>query len=228
MRSLFILIALCVVSTDVSAQISFAPEIGTNLSAYNTKIDGGSIGNRGKGGIRAGVKADIPFCAHVYIQPGVFYVNTGDIPPQMAGGSNTTLDINTINIPVHFVYKLKGGRATTPYFGVGPFLGINISGKASWSNDVVMPQNPPPVNHEALRVGFGLNDNIKRYDGGISTILGLQLPNGLYGQILFQRGFVNLKPRGNAENSITSFNAAISLGYSFHCCHKPKKVEEKK
>ena len=228
MRSLLILVALCVIATCASAQISFAPEIGGNLNFYKNKINGDNIGSRASGGIRAGVKADIRLCTHFYIQPGVFYVNTADIPPQTAGGYNTTLYMNTINIPVHFVYKLKTAGGVTPYFGVGPFLGVNISGRVTWSNELVMPQNPPPVNHETLKIGSGLDDNIKRYDGGISTIVGLQMPIGLYAQLLFQRGFANLAPGSNAENSITSFNAAISLGYSFHCCHTAKKVEEKK
>ena len=230
MRSVvLILLSSILCSAPVTAQISVAPELGANVSNYVT-VSNGDYSNGGlKGSIRIGVRADVPLCTHFHFMPGLLYENNGVLPPRMAGGSAPTLTIHTIDAPLHVIYRLKTGHVTTPFFGFGPYVAANIGGTSVAPGFSTFPVPPQPEVSRSLKIGSATGDDIKRFDAGVSTTIGLQLPNGLYAAVLFQGGLVNLLPDGDRNNSMKNVNAAFSLGYFFRCArHAGKSVAEKK
>jgi len=211
--------------TSVCAQISVGPEIGVNGSAYIVTRDGEHTINRLNGGVRAGIKADIGLTKHFSLQPGVLYVNNADIPSPMAGGSATSFNVHTIQIPLSLVYKANAGHVTTPFLGIGPYIGFNAGGKADIPGSIMPPYISEPGYARPLKIGSAATDDIKLLDVGVSVTAGLELPNGLYALLLYQKGIANQQPQGNASNAMKDVNFGISLGCFFHCS---KKHEEKK
>ncbi len=224
MRPLFFLIAsFILVADNAVAQVSFAPEIGINMCTY-MKLSGTKMWNRINNGIRAGGKADITLTPHFHLQPGVLYAGNGYNPPIMAGGANKSMKISTIEVPFQLVYKINTAIANTPFIGVGPYLGCNISGRANFSGAITYPYAEPGY-ARPLKIGSAVGDDIKQFDAGVSASAGLQLANGLYVLVLYQRGLMNLLPQGDAGNSLKSFNIGFSAGYYLHSKHKVKTGE---
>ena len=70
------------------------------------------------------------------------------------------------------------------------------------------------------------HDDIKRTDFGIGLNAGYQIDNGLFFRAHYQRGFVNLLPGGDTNNTEFSTNYGVSVGYLFGAggAHKHSKT----
>jgi hypothetical protein len=203
MKRFCLFVILLFIVSHSYAQIGFGPEVGANISNYYGRLNGATNVTRLSGGIRAGLLFDLRIKGNIFLQPGLLYAKNAKIPPPLTGSYVTSLKINTLEFPVHLVYKVNGPANSRPYFALGPYFGYNVSGT------VEQKESHP------LKTGSGANDDIKAIDMGISTSLGLQLSNGLYTCLLYRIGLVNLLPKGNADNSVKNLNFGICLGYFF-------------
>jgi len=220
MRSLFLSFASLIVVTNALAQVNFGPEIGVNTCGYSSHY-----GRQVTAGARAGGKVDIGLTGHLQLQSGILYVNNGLGSTHLAGGSYPTMSISTVEVPVNIVYKAQGGGVSSPFIGIGPYIGINTGGRITISpGDLPSPQ---PTIIRSLKIGSSAGDDIKMLDAGLSVTAGVQLANGLYIRILFQKGFMNLQPQGDADNYLRRFNLGLSIGYLFHCKHIAQPTEKK-
>ena len=128
--SLFMIITSIV---GANAQFSIAPELGLNMANMTLKEKIGinppvTIGTAMKAGLVIGAIADLGLNEKLYVQPGVFYLMNGC---NIVGGG--TYNINTVEIPVNIVYKSGQEGGNRFYFGVGPYIGYNISGTVKMS-----------------------------------------------------------------------------------------------
>jgi len=224
MRPFLFLLALLTAAGTASAQVSIAPEVGVNLSTYS------SSGNLSflQGGLRAGVKADIGLGRYLSLQPGIFYAGNGFSPLHRLGGSNISMRIRTIELPVQLVLIPAGNQPVKPFVGVGGYVGLNAGGTSSFSGTTY--PFPTDGSSRPLKAGNNMGSDIRPLDAGVNISAGLQLRNGLYARVLLQKGLTNLIPDGNYGGSMKSYNAGLTLGYFFHCSHehKPTAVAEKK
>ena len=222
MKHLFsLLIPFAIIPGIVAAQVALGPEVGVNVCNYNT-----SHGWRlPVGGIRTGIRTDIVLAGHFNVQPGIFYVNNNMGGSHLIGGAYPTMTVRTVEIPLNIVYKARVSRVNTPFIGVGPYMGLNVGGK------VTIPPGdmpyPMPTIIRQLQVGPHATDDIKMVDAGLSFIAGLQLANGFYTRVLFQKGLTNLQPQGTTDALLKRMNFGFSLGYLFSAKHKVKPTPEK-
>ena len=203
-----LLSSFCVI--QLHAQFTIGPEVGFNGSLYTGTVWSGSI----KGGVRAGLVANIKVHGPFYVQPGVLYVNNGYEPALRVGGSTFSMTIRTIEVPLNFIYKMKHAGTSAPFFSAGPYVGINAGGKITTYGSTVFPYPSEDVTRP-LRTGSGAADDIKLLDFGVGTSFGIQFDRGLFTRFFFHKGFANLMPGGDSGNKLKNFNLGISLGYCF-------------
>ncbi len=217
---------LSLLSLPAIAQLTYGPEAGFNISDYNL-TDPGLLQPTSLWvpGFHIGGIADYAVSKHVSVQPGAFYALNGiklDYTFFLIGSVTSSAHINTIRIPINVQYKFGDAAGNRFFAGIGPFIGINLSGSAK-----VNAQGGslfPGKNIDSsgtLKVGSDSSDYVRRFDFGAGVNAGYEWLSGLFVRAYYQRGFVNLAPVAGGEGVIKSVNFGVSVGYLFN--HKPKK-----
>src|SRR5215470_2635656 len=98
--------------------------VGGTLANYQIKADGEDQSGNSKAGFTAGVIVNLPAGKNFMIQPGVNWVAKGTKDEQ--DGHTGSITVNSIEIPVNFVYTSTGGF----FIGAGPSASFAVSGKA--------------------------------------------------------------------------------------------------
>ena len=201
------LIILAFFTTSLHAQASFGPEVGGLFSNYQGKSGGNTVPTNARIGLRAGGVVDIGLSNNLCLQSGLFYVMNGyKISEAFVSGS---ANVNTLEIPILLTLKLSSPDKDRTFVGVGPYIARNLSG-SSKAND---PYNGNTSS--TMSVGNSSTDDIKPFDFGLCINAGYQISYGLYIRLHYQKGFVNLIPRGNSDNSSENTNYGVSVGYLF-------------
>ncbi len=113
----------------------------------------------------------IPVSPAISFQPEVFYAQKGakfDL-----GGTDVTIKLDYIDIPILFKYTIAGESAT-PYFLFGPSIGINVT--SEFSSDDASVDIGDFITSTDFGLVFGVGVNIQkflmevRYDLGLSNI----------------------------------------------------------
>jgi hypothetical protein len=176
------------------ARIGFTA--GSTLANYKIKDDSGDQSGNSKAGFTAGIIVNIPAGKNFMIQPGVQWVEKGAKDEE--NGDKASLTINSIEIPVNFVYTSTGGF----FIGAGPSASFAVSGKAKF-NDVSAD----------IHFGNSNDDDMKGFDFGANVVTGYQSPKGFLIAANFNQGFSNLVSGDASSSSLKSHYFGIRLGY---------------
>jgi hypothetical protein len=248
MKKIMILAAgFAVLASPAIAQISFAPEVGLNLANMHTKYkDLSGAEQKMDDGIKLGVKlganVNIPVCNNVTIQPGLFYSIKGvKIEEDASYGTYTGTEKNNvtlhyIDIPVNIQYMFNDPDEGRFFIGVGPYLGIAISGK-SIQNGTYSGTGAPAGFDTSYSLKFG-NDypsnDLRRFDFGGQVNVGYLLQSGIFFRGMYQQSITNLVPQGNQDAFTQAMNPrsrptniTISVGYVLGGRPDAKKHKEK-
>lgn len=217
-------------SLQVRAQtgIHFAPEIGGVYSSQTMKyVDPFGAGTTSKSGhkigLRVGGVVDIGINEKMSFQPGIFFSMQGakyDLSVNYGFGVTTgkySTNQNELIIPLNLQFS-TGAEGSGFFFGAGPYLGYVLGGKIKEEDQssVFLGQTTAlPDTSYSLKVGNDSADAIKPFNLGIGINAGYKLPSGLFARIQFQYGFLNMRPKGNSDNSIKGWNIALTFGYFF-------------
>ena len=208
-KPILILLALLASGTFLRAQISWGPEAGLNGSNYISKLGGNTISTTAKLGVRVGGVVDMGLGNNLAFEPGLFYLMNGY--KLSYAGATETANINTLEIPLNILFKIGEPGRGRFWFGLGPYLAFNLSG-----NVKVPGFNGGSSISESLKFGSTAGtDEMKSSDFGVGFNVGYQLADGLFLRAGYQKGVKNLVPGGNGNNSQTSSNFSVTVGYLF-------------
>jgi hypothetical protein len=231
MKKIMLLAACTTMFTAANAQISFAPEVGLNLANMHSKYKDASGSDQKlddgiKLGAKAGINVNIPVADRVVIQPGIFYSTKGMKSEEDNETHNVTL--HTIDVPVNIQYMFNDPSEGRFFVGVGPYLGVFISGKDIYAG---VP-NGTTTTSGTTDFKFG-NDypsnDLRRFDVGGQANVGYLLRSGLFFRGTYQQSFTNLTPQGNQPDYAQAANfrtrptvITISIGKQFGGTPKSK------
>jgi outer membrane immunogenic protein len=169
---------------------------GGTLSNYKIKENGEDLTSDSKLGFTAGLIANIPASKNFMIQTGAHWVQKGTKDEE--AGEKVSLTVNSIEIPVNFLYNSNGGF----FIGAGPSASFAVSGKWKY-NDLSVK----------TKFGNSEDDDMKGFDFGANVLAGYQSQGGFLIMANFNQGFSNLIP-GDAEDAkLKSHYFGIRLGY---------------
>jgi hypothetical protein len=209
------LFSVAAMVTAAHAQFTFGPEAGLNISEYALKSAGQSSSPNPRYSIRAGGIIDLGIGNHFSIQTGAYYVANG-YNYSDGLGDKQAININTIEVPLNFVLKLRSPDVTRYWISVGPYVGFYASAKAKASGPNI------PASSSTLKIGTDSTSYIKPVDIGFSITAAYQLPIGLFIRVHFNYGGVNLTPNGNSDNSMISSSYGTTIGFLFGGPHRQR------
>lgn len=230
-KILLMLTLLSYVSFTLAQNIKFTITAGVNESTASNipdnflkeiAVPGQTFPNSKLLGFHAGVFAEYSV-GKISIQPGLLYTTKGGIPYSSSGISTASdyynrkdvLRLNYLEIPLNVLYNIPVGPGKL-FIGGGPYLGIGISDKESYTVTYTSSgeTNLNQVNNGSKNItyGSGYND-IKSTDFGLGAKLGFALKKGWLISFNYEYGFTDLSndPRYSGKNRTLS----LSLGYSF-------------
>lgn len=158
---------------SVKAGVTF-PKITASKDAI--AFDGGAIRESSvNASFYIGATVDIPLGKNIAFQPGFSIVGKGT---EASYFSNNTasgkINLLYFEIPANAVAYIPVGKQKI-FFGVGPYLGIALSGTAKYqyviNDDVVKP--------DKQNIKFGPDKDFKRFDFGGNALVGFQFSNKL-------------------------------------------------
>ncbi len=195
--------ALTLMAGAAQAQTSFGVEAGLNLSTLNGKSLGKDVNSGTMIGARVGGVADIGLTDAIYFRPGLQFSLMGGKNGDL--GSDASVSINYIHIPLNVLYKLGEEGSGRIYFGLVPYLNIAVGGKQKIAGTSV-----------DLKIGNDkIQDNLQRLDYGAGLKAGYELPMGFCVDLSYLFGFANLEPGGDADNKTSNRLFTIGASYFF-------------
>lgn len=178
------------------AQFSIGIKAGANQSTqYRNDVAGTELFSKNAyKGYHVGLVAETEIVKNIYLQPQIVYTHKGAKLNNVNGGG-AKLNMNYIDVPVNIVGKIE-----TPigklFAGAGPVLSYGFGGK--------MEQNGQSEK-------MYKTSNWKRVDLSLNAIAGLELKNGLFGSVSYQRGMKDIY-KGDAI-SAKNRSISVSVGY---------------
>lgn len=164
----------------------------------------------------AGVVVDIPLLEELSIQTGAGLSGKGSKIKYDNVSGTYTQKINPlyVEIPANIVFKPQIAPATRLYFGVGPYLGIGVGGKASFEGNT--PVGDFYSDHD-LKFGDGSDADLKSTDVGANILAGFEFGPGITLGAQYGLSFTNNAPGGNdnAPKILRNKVLSINVGYLF-------------
>lgn len=200
---------LMLTATTGFGQISFAPEVGMNMSSFTVKssVLGSTITSSSdfQPGVRAGIVMDVSLGDAFAVQPALYYNLTRSKNEITVLGltSKTTTTIHGLQLPVYFMYKSSDVGPGRIFAGIGPVLSLYLAGNSKTgdvSEDIKFGNDPK-------------EDDMKSFDLGGSANVGYEFSSGLFLRAYYNLGFANLAPGGDDDYSVKSNSFGISVGY---------------
>ncbi|WP_316844377.1 porin family protein [Pedobacter psychrodurus] len=193
----------------VKAGVTF-PKMITNNDAI--AYDGGGISeNSVNPSFYFGATVDIALGKSVSFQPGFSVVGKGTraLYSSFSPNNNISGKINLLyfEIPANAVTYIPVGKDRL-FFGLGPYIGIALSGTAKYTytnTDVVRP--------DKQNIKFGADQDFKRFDFGGNALAGYQLNNGLNVHAGISTSL--LKISNSKDTYLKAKNLVYSIGLGF-------------
>lgn len=160
-----------------------------------------------------GLVLDFGIINGLSIQTGAGISGKGSKVEWSSGSFKYTEKMNPMymEVPLDIVFKPNIGANTRLYFGVGPYLGIGVAGKASFTGNT--PVGDYYSNH-TLKFGNGNNDDLKRLDAGGEVMAGFEFNNITLGA-RYGLSFTNNAPAGNNNAAKILKNKVLSIDAGF-------------
>jgi Outer membrane protein beta-barrel domain len=200
MKKVF-LAAFAVITFTVAsqAQVKVGVIAGGNLSTQhgNAGVESKLVSNKAFKGYHAGLVADIQVSDHVYIQPQLLYTRKGSKYTSTIGGYNTKLTMKYIEMPINFLYKVDVPFGKI-YGGVGPVISYGIGGKLE-------------QNGQSAKIYSGSANDWKRLDLSANAVAGIELNNGLFASVNYQKGFMDVNK--TKAYDVKNRSLSLSVGY---------------
>lgn len=225
---LFAVVSL--VTTEMKAQVSIAPEAGVYNSATNYESNtGNTLDKKSKIAPRAGVNLNFHLYKRFFIQTGLFYYMSGSKLSETNSFLGTTtgfasdITIHNLQIPVSLGYDYPLGKAGSLFATAGPYIGMGIKGKSTtdnYSND-----NYTGTSNTNYTFGGKAADNMKRFDLGFNFSVGYKTPFGVFVRGQYGLGVTQLS--NNATTSIRNAGFSGTIGYEFKLSKKKVQTENK-
>jgi len=176
-------VALLLVA-GLTAQISFGPRAGFNLTNMSESIEGSGFSpdTDFRPGFQVGLVVNIPVLGDfLSIQPGLLFAQQGARFNLEFFGTEmkSTISINYLQMPINAQLGFGVGNNARVLLQAGPYLGfalggnisIEISGETN-SEDIQFGSNPGEMNRFDLGVGFGAGVEFGRFQVGLGYNLG--------------------------------------------------------
>ncbi|CAA7194608.1 porin family protein [Chryseobacterium potabilaquae] len=191
----------------VTAQkITFAPEIGMNISNVHTdEIKGSS----NKLGFKGGGIVNIPLYHNFYLQPGLFFSQKGaqktlDKPTSTV---NVKKNINYLELPVNIMYRYSLNKSGALLLSTGGYMAVPLNGSVHTTTTM----NNGEVLKATRDIAFGNNDRqVKNFDYGLNFGMAYESPWGIYIKGQYELGLQNVV---NTTKYVKNRNFQITLGY---------------
>ncbi len=159
-------------------------------------------------GFRAGVAAEMAIDKNAALQTALSFVTNGTKSTTEAQATPssivTTSTISTIELPLHFVYKVKRF-----FIGAGPYVALNISNKGTYAyNGETTPLKP--------QMKLNNSSYFKAWDGGLSAVLGYAHKSGLFIKAHYQAGLLPAYADDDIDYRARvryNANCGLTLGY---------------
>ncbi len=219
MKQFIVLIAIVFFSISSQAQISFGGQIGANLGMGHQTNDVDDVFetsaaiNDPKIGFLVGVVAEIDF-GKLGFRPELNFVQKGSKSGSVNGYAYDDdiekFTLNYLEIPLNVVYNLKVGRAGKVFFGLGPAIGIGLSGTdkfSTYDDNGDRYSGKIKIKFDGKENANDGNGHFKRIDIGANVLGGIQLPMGFFAKVGFTYGFTNISPYKDFEYK----NRGVSL-----------------
>lgn len=218
LTSLFILaLSVTFASAQDSPKTSFAIIGGLNLQNMTGKAyNGDKLNNDMLLGYHIGFNAQIPIAQQFYFQPGLLYSTKGSKTKSEL--SNSTTNINYLEMPLNFVYKAACGNGSF-MVGVGPYVAYGLKGKVKTTGDAVTVETNIEFKNtieltDPLDVPF-----YKAFDAGANAFAGYEMANGVFCQLNMQLGLLKINSEYSEypddKTSVKNTGFGLSTGYRF-------------
>lgn len=196
--------------------VHFGIEAGFSMqNLYGTDYWGDKLGNDFIPGYRAGVNANIPLFADLYLQPGLILSANGAKSEEV--GKSTTLRLYYGQIPLNILFRPQVGDGHL-LIGAGPYLSCGFYGNEKYTGTQTGELKVKFVN-QVTQTDPSTSAYYKPLDAGGTVILGYELYSGLFFQINGQLGLLKINPEyesltGN-KTSLKNLGFGVSAGFRF-------------
>ncbi|MCL2412534.1 MAG: PorT family protein [Bacteroidales bacterium] len=182
MKKLFTTTLALLLVASLTAQISFGPRAGFNLTNIHESYGSISINGDFRPGFQLGVVANIPVLGELLsIQPGLLFAQQGTKFNDFLGtGMDATFNLNYLQVPVNAQLGFGVGENARVLLQAGPYLGIALGGNIkveqgnfSYTEDISFGSGEDEMRHFDFGVGFGAGVQFGRFQVGIGYNLGI-------------------------------------------------------
>ncbi|RYE23293.1 MAG: PorT family protein, partial [Sphingobacteriales bacterium] len=198
---------------------------GASLNQQLDQYSGETTYNQGKVGFYGGFQGDWMLNKNWSIQPGLIYTMkggqqernfsyTGDeglLHEVQVKNKNT---LSYVQIPVDVVYKIHVGESGAILVGVGGYGStlIGADSKYTVKNEIngnaIEAQSDEQ--HRKISLGNKKTDELKRFDAGLTGVLGFELSNGLVAKAGIDLGLMNIVNSDNVNGYVTSLPSTVN------------------
>lgn len=191
---------LALTSLLATAQkINFGVKAGFNSANVSTNVPVVHDNQKNVSALNAGIFADIRICKKITLQPQITYNGKGVFFD--AGDHTHTLHFNSLDLPIYAIYKARSGF----FAGAGPNIGYYLSGTNLIKSSTMNETHDYKFTNDPFEY--------KRFDFGVTTMIGFELKNGLSISANYLKGLNNISvtPGFNWKSNVL----AVSIGYKF-------------
>ena len=178
------------------AQFNFGVKGGLNFTDQFRKDAGKTAANTNlHAELHAGLIADLQLNTNLHIQPQLLYSRKGathkshTIP-------DTKVKMNYVELPLNLVYKVETVFGKV-FLGAGPVFSYGFGGELVQAG-------------ETKKLYSGIK-NFKREDISANVVGGIELNNGMFASLNYQRGFTDIYKTEAVD--IKNRSVALSIGY---------------
>ena len=177
---------------------------GLNFQNITGKDEAGNkLNNKLKTGFNIGLNAEIPIAPDFYFQPGLLYTTKG---AKNIAGTNATLNLNYLELPLNLVYKAPMGSGQSVLVGFGSYLALGVGGSYKAYNTDYKVKFQKDQGTAPNTIYY------KPVDAGANLLLGYEFTKKFSAQINAQLGLIDINA-SNGKTANTGFG--VSLGYRF-------------
>lgn len=218
----------CCLAGSAQAQL-FGIEGGVTFNTLKMELDDEDFDHGYRTGFKLGGFIDAPIGRGASFQPGLYYITKGsefETKNTYSTGGTTireTMDqkiqINYLEIPLNFQFKLNPMRRSGLFFGAGPYVAFAMGGDVDTKytlKDLNTGISTTDRDSYDLELGDDPDeDDIRKTDWGINLNIGYVGVGGLFMRGNAGIGLSNIIPGQDDDFSAKNLSFGLSLGYVF-------------